>query len=46
LNDSLAKARKTLEGLNNNPLLRKGISPSSQHNIPSLKYLHQVPNVP
>ena len=46
LNDSLAKARKTLEGLNNNPLLRKGISPSAEQNMPSPKYIHQVPNVP
>jgi len=35
-----------LEGLNNNPLLRKGISPSAEQNMPSPKYIHQVPNVP
>jgi len=46
LNDSLAKARKTLEGLNNNPLLRKGISPALQQNAPSPKRLHEVSDVP
>jgi len=44
LNDSLAKARKTLEALNNNPLLRKGISPASTQATPSSKRMHEVPN--
>lgn len=30
LNQSLGKAKQTLEALNNNPLLRRGISPSQQ----------------
>lgn len=46
LNDNLAKARKTLEALNNNPLLRKGISPQQQMNSPAAKRLHEVNNAP
>ncbi len=46
LNDSLVKARKTLEALNNNPLLRKGISPDNQVNSPGGKRLHEVHRAP
>jgi phospholipid/cholesterol/gamma-HCH transport system substrate-binding protein len=43
LNQNLAKAKQTLEALNNNPLLRKGIVPSQQNSGPSPKRLHEVP---
>lgn len=41
LNLSLDKARKTLEALNNNPLLRKGISPSSKMSSPAPLRMHE-----
>lgn len=43
LNQNLAKAKQTLEALNNNPLLRNGISPSLQNSGPSPKRQHEVP---
>jgi len=46
LNDSLLKAKKTLDALNNNPLLRGGIVPSQQMQIPSPKRMHEVPSAP
>lgn len=46
LNDSLAKAKKTLDALNNNPLLRKGIAPTQQMQIPSPKRMHEVNSAP
>ncbi len=46
LNDSLAKARKTLEALNNNPLLRKGIVPDANGLAPRTKRLHEVNDAP
>ena len=46
LNQSLEKARKTLDALNNNPLLRKGINPSNQNMAPSSPRLHEVPIAP
>jgi phospholipid/cholesterol/gamma-HCH transport system substrate-binding protein len=44
LNLSLAKARQTLEALNNNPLLRKGISPSQMRSSPAPNRIHEVPD--
>ncbi len=43
LNQSLAQAKKTLEALNNNPFLRKGISPSQTGTSPSVERMHEVP---
>lgn len=42
LNENLARSKKTLEALNNNPILRKGISPSQQKQGPALQRLHEV----
>ncbi|MCK9310221.1 MAG: MlaD family protein [Candidatus Cloacimonetes bacterium] len=44
LNQSLAKARNTLEALNNNPILRKGIAPSQPHIMPPSERMHEVPD--
>ncbi|MDD4309381.1 MAG: hypothetical protein PHO32_03300, partial [Candidatus Cloacimonetes bacterium] len=46
LNVSLVKASQTMEALNNNPLLRKGISPSLQNKAPAQKRMHEVPLAP
>ncbi|MBP7310136.1 MAG: MCE family protein [Candidatus Cloacimonetes bacterium] len=42
LNENLARSKKTLEALNNNPILRKGISPSQQKQGPASERLHEV----
>jgi len=44
LNQSLGKARQTLEALNNNPLLRKGISPSQMRKSSASERMHEVPD--
>lgn len=44
LNQSLAQAKKTLEALNNNPFLRKGISPSQVGSSPPGLRIHEFPN--
>ncbi len=44
LNQSLAQAKKTLEALNNNPFLRKGISPSQVGSSPPGQRIHELPN--
>lgn len=42
LNENLERSKKTLEALNNNPLLRKGITPSQQKQGPAPQRLHEV----
>ncbi|MDD2228547.1 MAG: MlaD family protein [Candidatus Cloacimonetes bacterium] len=44
LNQSLAQARQTLEALNNNPILRKGIAPSQTHTMPPSQRMHETPD--
>ncbi len=44
LNDTLANARKTLEALNNNPLLRSGITPSRIGSNPSPGRMMEMPD--
>ncbi len=44
MNETLANAKKTLEALNNNPLLRSGISPSRTGSNPSPGRILELPN--
>lgn len=44
LNDTLANAKKTLEALNNNPILRSGISPSRTGSNPTPSRIAEVPD--
>jgi len=42
INENLSRSKKTLEALNNNPLLRKGITPSQLKQGPATERLHEV----